>query len=351
MGKRSGKRRPSKDAEAPDPPVVDPGPRPVSARQRAHRSGPPDALVWSAGGGRPGEDGAERPAAARGGARGGAPARRRARRTVAVQRRRNRRRPNVARTLLRVCLAALALECVLVLLFSPRLWVRSVRIDGLQTVSAERITERMRLRPRTNIVRLPVASLRAAVEREPVVAKAEVRRVFPSAVRVVVRERTPWATLKVGGICYLVDRGFVPFHKNRVPWDGLPLVTLAAGENAATPRLGERVVARGLAQANTCVEWAEGRTDFPLERIAIDPEGKLCLNRIGGTEIQLGSGADLSKKLDTLALLLAQRDDLRSGSVAYVRLYAYDAPAIFPRPDVSALPGSVSGSASAVHHP
>ena len=247
----------------------------------------------------------------------------------APPRRKNRRRPNHARIALRLALAALFAQCALALLFSHHLWVRTVRVEGSQSVRPERIFERMGLPPRANIVRLPVRRIRRAVEKEPAVARAEVRRRLPHTVIVRVRERAPWAVVKAGGICYTVDDALVPFRKERVPEPGLPLVVLEVGAGGA-PRLGKKIAAPGVAQVGACLRWAAGRDDFPLEQIRVDQTGKLCLNREGGAEVRLGSGIDLDKKLNALAILLSRRADLREGNVVYVNLYAFDAPAVLP---------------------
>lgn len=244
-------------------------------------------------------------------------------------RRRNRRKPNIPRILLRALSLLLILECVAALLRSPRLWVRTVRVEGNQTVTAARLFERMGLRPRTNIVLLRTDRIRAGVEREPVVAHAEVSRRLPDRIVVRVRERTPWAVVKTNGICYTVDTALVPFRKDRMPRPNLPLIVLAS--EGAAPRLGKRIQTYGIQPASRCLLWTAAHPRFPLTRIVVDRSGKLCLNRENGAEVQLGTGKDLDKKLNALALLLEQRADVRAGDFAYINLYAFDAPAVQPR--------------------
>ncbi len=248
-----------------------------------------------------------------------------------AERYRNRRRRNYARIALRLSLLVLAGVCAAAVLFSPHLWVRVVQVEGVQTLPARRVVERMGLQRRTNIVSLPAARMQRAVEQEPVVASATLRRLLPDYLLVSVRERQPWAVVKAGAVCYTVDHTLVPFRKERMPEKGLPLIVW---ETLTQPevRLGKRIVSPDLAAATTCLLWAARQRNFPLSKIVVDRTGKLCLNRTGGAEIRLGSGMDLDKKLNVLALLLERRTDLKGGNVAYVNLYAYDAPAILPRP-------------------
>lgn len=244
-------------------------------------------------------------------------------------RRRNRRKPNIPRILLRTLCVLLLLECAAALLLSPRLWVRTLRIEGNRAVTSARLFERVGLRPRTNIVSLRTDQIQARVEREPAVARAEVSRSLPGTVVLHVRERTPWAVVKMDGICYTVDAALVPFHKDRTPRPDLPIVTLSAGGEA--PRLGKQIQTQGIQLASKCLLWAATHPGFPLARVVVDQSGKLCLNRKNGAEVQLGTGKDLDKKLNVLSVLLEQRADVRAGDFAYINLYAFDAPAVQPR--------------------
>jgi cell division septal protein FtsQ len=183
-------------------------------------------------------------------------------------------------------------------------------------------------------VRLPVKRLRAAVGAEPEVESTEIYRDFlHTTVRVVVKERTPWACVQTAdNICYTIDRKMVPFRTADVPPVGLPLLKLS-GASGKVP-LGKPMTALGLPQVSRCLAWARERTDFPLDAVTIDSEGKLCLNRAGGARFLLGSGQDLDRKLKSLETLLEQRSELRSATnVAYVNLVAYDAPAVRMRSD------------------
>lgn len=242
----------------------------------------------------------------------------------------NRRRRNVPRLLLRLLALALVAECAAALLFSPRLWVRTLRIEGNSSIPTRRIAARLDLQEQTNIVRLSVDRLRTRVLAEPAIQQASVKRRLPGTLVVSVRERTPWAVVQAtSGACYIVDQTLVPFRKTSVPDADLPLVRLALARESE-PVLGKQIIAPGLREATICLRWAAAHTAFfPLASVSVDRAGKLCLNRRGtGTQIRLGSGVDLAKKLDTLVLLLARRPDLRAGTVSSVNLFAHDAPAL-----------------------
>jgi hypothetical protein len=242
---------------------------------------------------------------------------------------RNRRRVNVPKLLLGWATAVLVVECVAAALFSPRLWVKRIIVEGNRNVPSQVILSRLKMGDQQNIVRLPVQKLRAAITSEPEVETTEIRRDFLHAVvRVVVKERTPWACVQTAeNICYTIDQKLVPFRMADVPPVGLPLLKMS-GASGKVP-LGKPMVAPGLSHLSRCLNWARGRTDFPLDAVTIDSEVKLCLNRAGGARFLLGSGQDLDRKLKSLETLLEQRSELRSATdVAYVNLVAYDAPAV-----------------------
>lgn len=328
----------NKSPEPDAPPKADAGPRPLSARQRAHLEGAsaasgirpapmttpviatePDTGRRRVVGGRGHKHRRVQPTAAR----------------VAALRR-NRRRKNIPRALLLFASGVLVVECAAALLLSPRLWIRQVTVEGNTTVPTARLLSRLNVRPQTNLIRLPVGRLRAAALAEPAVEVAEIRRgLTPPTVTLIVRERQPWASVRVGeDTCYTIDRHLVAFRKGALPEPGLPVIELTARTEMLPVTLGKQMIAPGLSDTHKCLLWAAARPDFPLAKVSIDPAGKLCLNRIGGVRVLLGSGMDLAEKLNTLERLLERRPDLREGDatqVASVNLFAYDAPAILPR--------------------
>jgi|GEM_PF-6894249 len=340
-------KRPVKDnhrrASATPPPVAPappPGPRPLL---HARTAGTPVGHGAT-------ETGAVRRVTARR-SKPGAATRARAR----AKRLQNRKRINWPRVMLRVGIVVLLMECAAALAWSPRLYVRRVEVEGNVTVPTDALVTKLGVGPKANILWLGVGEMRDRVLGLPPVERAEVHRTLPGTVRLTVRERTPWVSVRddATGTYYTLDQKLIPFRKGTFREPGLPLIVLKAGGEASASRsvvLGRRWESRELVEASRCVAWARDRGElFPLENVVVDARGKLCLNKVGGVEIRLGSGLDLERKLETLALLLARRTDLqgsRESQVAAVNLYAYDAPALLTRADrgaASADPGSAPG--------
>ena len=332
------KSNPETRPPAPATPRPDAGPRPLSSQQRAYRK------LYQTGGEPP-----TTPAPVPSRHEPTTTRRVVTKRDAAISRVRrripsNRRRPNYLKGILFTLTGVLAVECVAALLFSPRLAVRTVDIRGNTSVPTKQIETLVGKVQGQNIVRLAVGKIHDAVLREPTIEKVSIQRVFPNTVRVTVTERQAWASVTTPtGDGYTIDSKLVPFRKAATPEAGLPRLVLAAAPEkllAPVTVLGRPMTAPGLAEVSECLEWAKARPDFPMETVTIDPTGKLCLNRKGGTQVRLGSATDLPRKLNVLALLM-QRYNI--ADAAYINLYAYDAPAVMPKSAVA------TASAQGVH--
>jgi POTRA domain, FtsQ-type len=274
-----------------------------------------------------------------------------------AKRRANRKKVDWPKVLLRGATFALVAELVAVALFSPRLWVGSISVEGNATVPTDRLVQRLAIAPDSNLLGLLTrrGKLLQAIKAEPTVEKASIRPSFPDGIRVSITERTPFAAVNFDGDpgnWYTVDRNLVPFRVfSGQPEASLPLVTVATGNMAVKPLLGKVAMNAGLTDMGACLDWAKQQGDaFPVEKVTIDNAGKLCLNRAGGMAVLLGPGMDLTKKLNTLSLLLTKRTDLRGSApsqIAAVNLYAYDAPALLPKSGPASKVGvPASGPAS-----
>ena len=247
---------------------------------------------------------------------------------------RNRRRINYPLLLLRGAAIVLFAEVGAALLLSPRFYVRHIAVEGNVTVPTARLVEGLRIGARQNLLRLPTGKLRGGLlAANPPLDDLEIHRRLPGTVTLIAREREAWASVCLpDSQCYTIDRKLVPFRTSEGGEEGLPRLQLASGTgDAPVVTLGKPMTAPGLDQVSRCLAWATAHR-FALDSVSVDPQGKLCLNRVGGVAVLLGSGADLDKKLNSLSLLLDREPTLREGGdIAYVNLYAYNAPALMPR--------------------
>lgn len=324
----------------------DAGPRPLSERQRGHLShlhaahvGRPETVLnrTVVGVHRPDTRATKTQPAPRFRSGAATAKRQRAKRLV------NRKRINWAKLFLRTATVVLCGEIIAALCLSPRLWIKTVMVEGNPTVPTARLASRLAITPNTNVLELlwKRKQLLAAIHAEPSVRSVRIEPRFPDGLAITVTERQPFAAVKFDaepGKWYTLDERLVPFRVfDHVPEANLPLVSVATRGSIAggKPILGTVCKAPGLSDVESCLDWAKQQgANFPVEKVTIDNAGKLCLNREGGMAVLLGPGMDLKEKLATLSLLLNKRMDLRGSAptpIAQVNLYAYDAPALVPR--------------------
>ncbi|MEX5721799.1 cell division protein FtsQ/DivIB [Geodermatophilus maliterrae] len=132
------------------------------------------------------------------------PARRRKRPDTPAERRRRR----VVRAVLALAVVAAAWWA---LWHSPLLAVRTVRVDGATTLTADQVRTAAGVPGGTPLLRVDVEAAAARVARLPQVASVEVTRGWPRSVVVTVVERRPVAVVEQTGTRSLVDADGVLF--------------------------------------------------------------------------------------------------------------------------------------------
>jgi cell division protein FtsQ len=216
------------------------------------------------------------------------------------RRRRGRRvRPRQRRlTGLAVLLAVVAVTAWVVLA-SPLLAVRTVRVDGAGTLTAEQVTKVAGVAPGTPLLRVDTGGAADRVARLPQVRSVEVTRGWPHTVVVTLVERVPVAVVDREGTRWLVDRDGVLFDTVRgdVP-DGVvpldvpgpdrddPAMKAALGALVALPR-----------DVRDQVTGAEASTPDDVTLTLTD-----------GRTVLWGSAAETPRKARVLAALLDQID-------------------------------------------
>lgn len=241
----------------------------------------------------------------------------------------NRRRFNALRLALWIALGVLGLECLAVALLSPRFRVTHVSLQGTRRLSAKQVTAQFSVPPTQNLFLAPVHDWERAVASLPKVAQVSIARKLPGNLLVQITERQPWASVRTeDGLWHTVDKDFVPFRTTQQPEAGL-LQVLASDFGAWEALPGIPLPSVGLDVARECAHWAEAYQKFPLHLIEIDTDSGVSLYRVGGVRVQIGSKEKIKEKLTSLEKLLAERSDLFSSNrIAYVNLFAADAPAI-----------------------
>jgi cell division protein FtsQ len=253
------------------------------------------------------------------------------------RRRTNRRRRSLAAAFLPLALLGLFVELGIALWVSPRFQVKQVMVTGNRLASRARVLKRLNLPARAAMVRCAPGPLERNIETEPLIRSARVRRRWPDILQVEVTERAALVTMRVGSQWWEVDASGIAFRAVGAPAPGVPQVF---ARDQATLKLGDVIAPARLAQLKAVLGWSKEHPEFRLASVALEPGGKLCLNSDGGMPVRLGTPVELRRKLETLSKLVADYPEIRAGyDIAYVNLYAWDAPAVRPK---KAVPASLA---------
>lgn len=218
----------------------------------------------------------------------------REKRSRAARAERRRRR---ARRLLRALLVLLpGLALAWLVLASPVLAVRDVQVTGTARLPAAQVSAAAAVADGTPLARIDVAEVADRVERAlPPVAQVQVRRAWPSTLRLQVVERTAVAAVVRAGGVLLVDAEGVGFATEPALPPGVPALAVSR------PDPGDPATRAALAVLATVPEGVRGQ----LARIEATGPADVTLVLGDGRTVVWGSPADAATKARALQTLLA----------------------------------------------
>jgi cell division protein FtsQ len=168
---------------------------------------------------------------------------------------------------------------------------------------------------------------------EPLLSSAHVGWRWPDTLLVEVTERQPAYAVKSGSAWWEMDARGTLFRAVPGPTPGVPQILDRRARTA--PKAGEVLPDETLKSLKDCLAWSDAHKEFRLASISLEKGGKLCLNSDGGMPVQLGTPVDLPRKLATLTRLVTDYPEIRAGyDIAYVNLFAWDAPAVLPKKEL-----------------
>lgn len=224
-------------------------------------------------------------------------------------------------------LALVVILAAVVVLNSPALAVSSIVIEGRLHLTREEVIAAAAIRIGDNIVRFRPAAAQSALRRLPRVASAEVRRVWPRGVEIVLVERTGLAMLPCGTGWIEVAGDGVALQVHQSPGQtGLPVLE---GVDAALVGVGERVPG---AEAQTALEalGAALSRGEPARRAVLAPTG-LELELMDGTWLYLGAAGSVVETRISVALAILEELRARGQRAAYIDVRVPGQPVIRPR--------------------
>jgi cell division protein FtsQ len=196
---------------------------------------------------------------------------------------------------------------------SPRFAIDTIVVSGARDLSVDAVLERLPARRGDNIFVTDIEAQVAALQADPWIARASVRRELPHTLVVEIEERRAAAVVDLDGL-YLADAAGNPFKRvdpgtadatTAGGGDQLPVVTgLGRAAFAADPAAGA-VAIRGALDA--IAAWGSRP---PIMSVDIDRRGGLTLHtRDTATAIRVGQVAQIHDRLRRFDRAWAHLDD------------------------------------------
>jgi cell division protein FtsQ len=183
--------------------------------------------------------------------------------------------------------------------------IRSIRFEGLHHARERELLRLSPLKVGDNLFTADVDGMAEALERHPWVGAAEVRRRWPPALEVTVRERKAVALVELAGL-YLVDADAQLF-KRAAPGDGLdlPVITgFTRDDYVRRQSEVEPLLADALAILRAWQEAGLARA-LPVSEVHLSAlDGATVYAGEEGLQVKLGSG-EIAPKLERLKTVLA----------------------------------------------
>lgn len=180
--------------------------------------------------------------------------------------------------------------------FTPVLGVRSVVITGASGGLVDEIRGALSIADGTPLIRIDTGAAAQRVEQVPQVAQADVTRVWPNTVDVVVQPRTPVAVTSANGRLWLLDSTGKPYQQVAKPPPGLVTVLLA------TPGSDDPATRAALVVVDSMT--ADFRTE--VDSVRADSPYQITVSLSDGRAVIWGGSDDGARKMQILPGLLTQ---------------------------------------------
>lgn len=183
--------------------------------------------------------------------------------------------------------------------FSTVLGVRHVQVDGLETLKPAAVTNKAAVQTGRPLARLDVASIEARVASLERVESVQVKRHWPTTVKIEVTERHAVAWIQTGGTIRGLDRFGVDFRDYAKAPKGLIEVRVSTFDSAKRQdALVEAAKVLGLIRAD------DPGLDASIEHVNVASKDSVELVLSKNRTVRWGSAARSSEKIAVLGPLL-----------------------------------------------
>lgn len=194
----------------------------------------------------------------------------------------------------------------LVAVNSPLFSARTVRVTGSGNLGDAQVLRLAGVSSSTNILKVSASSVADRLEASPWIARADVRREFPSTIEIDVSVREPAAAVRQAGGGYVLLAGDGTILEESSKDKGLPLLV---GFARLSSPVGSRPadLAGPASAAGSLGVWLRDR----VESIGLDKDG-LTIRLRDGTPVAWGSEADATLKAGALQGVLQWAEEGRA---------------------------------------
>lgn len=198
-----------------------------------------------------------------------------------------------------------------------------VQVAGTERLDAREVRRAADLELGTSTLRLPLETAEQRVERLPLVASAQVRRLDPLTVVIEVEEREPAAVVRRGQDAVLVDDDGVVVATGAEP--GLPVIRLTTGQ---LPEPGQHIGSTpAAANAHAALSQLPGPVRSLVARYVAKGPDELELELVSGAMVRFGRADRVAEKARALGAVI---EDLEGRTVATIDVRAPSRPVVLP---------------------
>jgi cell division protein FtsQ len=169
--------------------------------------------------------------------------------------------------------------------------VRVVRVSGTSSIDPALIANLSGVWGKP-LYAVDPSSSAATIDRLPVVAGAQVRRVWPNEVDILIHERTPWGTWQIGGVNYVIDGDGVVLDIAPTPWPA----SIYELDAAPGKRPGDRVDGDAVRMAAVLLDRLPNTMSQQVLRMEYAPDSGLDLVTNQNIRVRLGDSQGLEYK-------------------------------------------------------
>lgn len=200
------------------------------------------------------------------------------------------------RTILSICLGAVALLIAFVLIgaFSPLMALRHIEVRGADRISENDIVQALDDQMGRPLTLIDNAEVRQVLGTFPLIRSYSTEARPPDTLVIRLVERTPLAVLKTSQSFQLVDQAKVVIEETAKRPDGYPLITTATGDAGDT----------GFTAAVAVLVSLPGQLRATVDTVNGGTRDDVTLTLTGGTRVVWGSAEDSELKAVVLAQLM-----------------------------------------------